>query len=741
MNTNDPVHTLHILLLEDRPPDAELALRELRREGLEFTARRVVTEADYRAGLHDPELGLILADYALPSYDGLSALALARKERPEVPFLFVSGQLGEETAIEALHQGATDYVVKQRLSRLGPAVRRALREVEELRRTEQAETRFRTVFEQSPLGIAIIDPETAHFIDFNETAHRLLGYDRAEFARLNLFDIEAMETPEEVRQHLGTMLREGSADFETRHRTKTGEIRDVQVRTQVIQLAGRAVINAIWRDVTERKRAEAKLRESEARLNLALTASGMGVWEWNIPTGWVFWSDRCFAIAGTQRKEQTLDMFMELVHPDDAPRLSVELQDAVSSHTIFETQFRIIRPDGEMRWVSNLGWTEYDEAGKPLRMIGTVQDVTERKQAEARLRESEERLNLALTASGMGVWDWDIPTGRVYWSDQCYVIAGAPPGERTIDMFRELIHPDDAQRVSAKLEAVLSGGGDFDVQFRGTRPDGEVRWVSNFGRTEYDEAGKPLRMIGTVQDITDRKMAERAVVESAERLKELTRRLLNVQEVERRHLARELHDEIGQALTAVKVNLIRMERKPAEAADRIAESVAIVDRTLQRVRGMALDLRPSMLDDLGLVAALRWYVKQHAQRTDLASSFTVEPDTLKAEPDIETACFRAAQEALTNVTRHAQASVVCVTLREKAGVLELVVRDDGVGFNPVAALAGASRGMSMGLVGMRERVELCGGRIEIHSAPGEGTEVRITFPARVVPPGAPGDPP
>jgi sigma-B regulation protein RsbU (phosphoserine phosphatase) len=131
---------LHILILEDRPTDAELAVRELRREGLACVAQCVTTEADFRAALEQHDLDLILADYALPSYDGLSALTLAQQKRPEVPFIFVSGRMGEDVAIDALHHGATDYVLKQRLARLGPAVRRAQREAEERARRQRAET-------------------------------------------------------------------------------------------------------------------------------------------------------------------------------------------------------------------------------------------------------------------------------------------------------------------------------------------------------------------------------------------------------------------------------------------------------------------------------------------------------------------------------------------------------------------------------------------------------------------------
>jgi signal transduction histidine kinase len=219
-----------------------------------------------------------------------------------------------------------------------------------------------------------------------------------------------------------------------------------------------------------------------------------------------------------------------------------------------------------------------------------------------------------------------------------------------------------------------------------------------------------------------------------ERLQTLSRRLIEVQEMERRTIARELHDEIGQALTAVKINLQAVQRLPDAAAfaPRLEDSMSIIERTLQQVRTLSLDLRPSMLDDLGLVSALRWYVDRQAQRTGVVAQFTADPLDARLPPELETTCFRVAQEALTNVARHAQARHVNVRLRQREAELELVVEDDGSGFDVPAARARAARGVSMGLLGMEERVLLVGGRIDITSAPGRGTEVRARFPLKEI---------
>jgi PAS domain S-box-containing protein len=215
-----------------------------------------------------------------------------------------------------------------------------------------------------------------------------------------------------------------------------------------------------------------------------------------------------------------------------------------------------------------------------------------------------------------------------------------------------------------------------------------------------------------------------------ERLEALSRRLLTAQEEERRHLAVELHDELGQVLTAVKINLASVERLPGAPAAQVhlRDAIASVDHAMEWVRDLALDLRPSVLDDLGLPAALRWYVDRFARSAglDIAVSIDAVPCL---EPGIETACFRVAQEALTNVARHARAARVWLDLHLLSDGLELRVRDDGAGFDPTRARERAAGGASVGLLGMHERVSLAGGELEVLSGPGRGTEVRAHFGA------------
>lgn len=227
-----------------------------------------------------------------------------------------------------------------------------------------------------------------------------------------------------------------------------------------------------------------------------------------------------------------------------------------------------------------------------------------------------------------------------------------------------------------------------------------------------------------------------AANEQHEQLRTLSAKLVEAQEAERRAIARELHDEVGQALTAAKLHLQSIsQRTLGDSVRPLAETIGTIDKVLQQVRSLALDLRPSMLDDLGLVPALRWYIDRQAQLGGFIARFSPEAMKVPIPPDVQTASFRIAQEALTNVLKHAHAKHVFVELRQRTfaegnGALELVVRDDGRGFDSIAAFENTARGESMGLLNMQERAQLLGGQFEIASSSKSGTEVRVALPLK-----------
>ena len=235
-----------------------------------------------------------------------------------------------------------------------------------------------------------------------------------------------------------------------------------------------------------------------------------------------------------------------------------------------------------------------------------------------------------------------------------------------------------------------------------------------------------------IRDITKRRRAEEKLKEYDRKLQVLSRRLVAAQETERRNIARELHDEIGQSLTVIQLNLQALLQSPGQRtpASRLKESLEVVDHVLEQVQDIALNLRPLILDDLGLEPALRWFTAQQAALIGLQIRFHADPLEQRLNPVIETECFRVAQEALTNVVRHAGAKTVSVELRKETGKLHLRVHDDGIGFDVGAVREQALRGASLGLLSMEERAALAGGGLEYKSAPKQGTEVHAWFPLK-----------
>jgi PAS domain S-box-containing protein len=254
-----------------------------------------------------------------------------------------------------------------------------------------------------------------------------------------------------------------------------------------------------------------------------------------------------------------------------------------------------------------------------------------------------------------------------------------------------------------------------------------VEFVSNVYQVN---GGKVIQC--NVRDITKRKQAEAKRKEYSRKLQELSRRLVEAQETERRNIARELHDEIGQALTVIQLNLQTLLQSPEAdgLTPRLTESLQVVERVLEQVQDISLDLRPSILDDLGLEPALRWYTDRQAALVELKVKFHADRLEQRLDPMVETECFRVAQEALTNVVRHARAKTVTVDLRQENGLLHLRVRDDGTGFEVAAVREKAVRGASLGLLSMEERAALAGGGLEFTSIPRQGTEVHAWFPIK-----------
>lgn len=358
------------------------------------------------------------------------------------------------------------------------------------------------------------------------------------------------------------------------------------------------------------------------------------------------------------------------------------------------------------------------------------EDITEQRRAQSALRVSQERFHAFMDNIPALAWMKDDNFRYIYTNRALQRFSGKPPGMLSgIDDF-DLFAADTAAALRRNDEQALAGDATLEVMETLQDANGHTHTLMVLKFPMRDAMGSRL-ICGVGIDISERRKMEEALQAANRQLQALSGRVIEIQESERRYVARELHDEIGQALTAVKINLQFLLRQQADRPPAsIENSIAIVDGALEQVRGMSLDLRPSQLDDLGLVAALRWYLDRQARMSGVTVGFNADTLSHRLDTTIETACFRIAQEAVTNALRHARAQCIWVELRllEREHELLLLIRDNGGGFNVAAERDDAASGRSLGLLSMEERAGLAGGRLEIVSAPDSGTEIRARFP-------------
>jgi PAS domain S-box-containing protein len=479
----------------------------------------------------------------------------------------------------------------------------------------------------------------------------------------------------------------------------------------------------------DRLQIEKALRESERRFRELSENVEQVFWLWN-QTGVIYVNKAYETIWGRSCEELYREPFSwrDSVHPDDRERVVRALEGAPTER--HDIEYRIIRPDGELRWIRDRVFPLTDEDGKVTRYAGVTDDITKYKLAEASLRESEQRFRQLAENIEEVYWSWTRePVELLYVSPAYERIWGRDRQAlyKNPLSWREAVHPDDRERV---IQAT-TGPPDarVDMNYRIIRPDGEVRWMREriFPITGRD--GSINRWIGVTDDITENKQAEEALKLANRRLQILSRRRIQVQEEERRLLAIELHDQMGQTLTATRLALeaAKRARRAPKREEQLKQATDLINQMMQQVRRMSFGLRPPVLDDLGLIAALRSLLTDSAKQNGWVIEFR-EPVTFQIPDDeVATACFRIVLEALTNVIRHAKAKKVSMEIHPTEEQFSVNLCDDGVGFDMAESEKRIQRD-HLGLVGMNERASAVGGTFRCRSAPAAGTEITIVLP-------------
>ena len=282
-------------------------------------------------------------------------------------------------------------------------------------------------------------------------------------------------------------------------------------------------LGVYYRDIDDRKQAEVALQKSEEQLRLTLEFAQIGSWAWHLEENTLNWNSKLFQLLGLDPKtaEANYETWRDRIYPEDLERVEAAIYYALESHTDYDAEHRVVYPDGTVHWIIARGRGIYDRSGQAVRMLGVVFDITDRKQIEADLQASEEQLRLTLEFSQIGSWDWHILENRIIWNHNHFRLMGLDPQTREVDyqIWRDRVHPDDLELVEAGIRQALLNHTDYEAEYRVIYPDRSIHWIIGKGRAIYNQSGQPVRMLGMIIDITDRKQAEISLQESEERFR------------------------------------------------------------------------------------------------------------------------------------------------------------------------------------------------------------------------------
>ncbi|HWH70512.1 MAG TPA: PAS domain S-box protein, partial [Candidatus Sulfotelmatobacter sp.] len=512
---------MKILHMEDDPLASETVGAVLRRDGLAVEMDRVETMAEFQQALEQKPYELVLSDFTIPGVDSLEALRWARQRRPEVPFIFVSGTIGEDQAIETLKLGASDYVLKQRLARLTPAVRRALEEAQEQSRRKQAQAEahlFKFFSENANDGHLLVD-YGARIRYANKLVCERLGYTRQEVLQLTIPEIDPAFPLAKVQELFARLQNGRVPPFEGIHRRKDGSSFPVEISCTVLKVDGELLLFSAVREITERKQAEQAKQENERRVRVLFEKAGVGIVEVAGEDHFIAVNARACEILGRTRDELLQLNVRELTWPEDrelSDRLNAEVHAGARERVAYEKRY--IRGDGSPVWVNVTVSGVRDNEGRWVRSITTIEDVTERKRAEETLRKTTSLLQAISDNTADTIFAKDC-CGRLTFANPATLALVGTSLEQVLGKTDEEFLQDKAaaRAVMENDRRIMESGVAEDLEEVVPLPDGTRRvWFSR--KIPFRGAGgQVLGLLGISRDITERKQAEEALRQTEQR--------------------------------------------------------------------------------------------------------------------------------------------------------------------------------------------------------------------------------
>jgi PAS domain S-box-containing protein len=490
------------------------------------------------------------------------------------------------------------------------------------------------------------------------------------------------------------------------------------------------------------RRAAADASQNQARFTAVFEQAAVGMALLDAEGKYVNLNQKLCDLIGYSRTELLGLGSIDITHPDDVAEDKItraRIQTEPDAFKYVEREKRYLNKYGAVVWCAVTVSPVYDAAGTIEYVLVVIQSISDRRRAEKERRAIEEKLRIseanlisAQAIAKVGSWETDLATMAVNWSAETHRIFETNPATflPSHQKFLERVHPDDRNTVDQAFIGSFADESPHEVEHRVLLPDGRIKFVAERWRVFMDASEKPVRAMGTCQDITAQKQIEHDLRDYGLRLQQLSRQLMSVEERERRRLGRELHDRTGSNLSALLLSFEVLHSKlPPDLAEKLGPRMSacehLLRETIRQMRGVLADLRPPALEELGLLAALRHYTGVLIQSGAIEIVVEGREPSPRLPASVEIALFRITQEALNNAIRHAQAKRITIGLLASATEVTLTVTDDGSGFDSAARPAGSA---SLGLVSMRERSEAINARFYVETAPGNGTNIVVVVP-------------
>jgi PAS domain S-box-containing protein len=729
---------LSVLLVEDNPGDAFLIEEMLNASKTwKFQVVKAITLKQAIEKIHNFNFEVIIADLGLPDSQGMATIDEILKNVKSIPIIVLTGINDEQTGTEAVIRGAQDYLIKWTINpdQLMRSIRYSFHRKKVEEKLLESEEKFRIVIEKIQLFGLMLDLDGK--ITFaNDYLLKLTGWTREEIIGKDWFEYFI---PNHIRNKVKQIFAElkSSPDFPPAYEyeimSKEGILLVVSWSNMVhYGHEGNLVsITGIGENITERINAQKDLVKNEKRYRSIIEDQTQTIIRYKPDGRLTFVNDSFYTLENRKKEELLGRNFFSLIDPSDLGRVKQKLASLNKKSPVKTDEHRIILPDGKYRWHR---WTDraiFDEGGNIAEFQSEGIDITDRKIAEEALFDSEKKFRTMVEASPDAVVTWGLDGNITFASHRASEIFGFKKAEGLsgVSLF-DLAAPEDRERVKAKMEKLPEKGTIRDVLYVMNRKDGTRFYGEISSSAITNKEGAAESYISIIKDVSDRKSAEYAIKAYQQNLRSMASELNFAEEKERRRIAVDLHDDLGQtlAMTRIKLSALKSENLAPHVMEHLLEMEKYVTHAIRSSRSLTYELSPPVLYEFGLVAAVNWKLEQISNEHKIATNLEVTHELPKLREDLLILLFRAVGELLNNIVKHARAKKISVVFNMDGKCLNILVSDDGRGFGDTKLGKQEGEASGIGLFSLRERLEYFDGTLTIDTDVKKGSKVYITLP-------------